>query len=223
MPCSDGSAQPGAGSGGQRHRRRVPRRGLLVHRRDEIAVRSAENHVTTGHRVGAAASGTRVDRDGHRRIDRDQSSGGVLRSGVPASARPARTLMRFPNARAGSERCTSGCGKKQRPARAACAPGGTGSVRPRRAPSLPHACRRARRTGRGPLATYRIDRQAGVDEIRHTLCAAALCRTGVPYGIRTRVANVKGWSPGPLDERDGARFAPGRQALPAGWGGRAVP
>ena len=26
----------------------------------------------------------------------------------------------------------------------------------------------------------------------------------VPYGIRTRVANVKGWSPGPLDERDAA-------------------
>ena len=27
---------------------------------------------------------------------------------------------------------------------------------------------------------------------------------GVPYGIRTRVTNVKGWCPGPLDERDGA-------------------
>ena len=26
--------------------------------------------------------------------------------------------------------------------------------------------------------------------------------TGVPYGIRTRVTNVKGWCPGPLDERD---------------------
>ena len=25
---------------------------------------------------------------------------------------------------------------------------------------------------------------------------------GVPYGIRTRVTNVKGWCPRPLDERD---------------------
>ena len=25
---------------------------------------------------------------------------------------------------------------------------------------------------------------------------------GVPYGIRTRAANVKGWCPRPLDERD---------------------
>ena len=27
---------------------------------------------------------------------------------------------------------------------------------------------------------------------------------GVPYGIRTRAANVKGWCPRPLDERDKA-------------------
>lgn len=26
---------------------------------------------------------------------------------------------------------------------------------------------------------------------------------GVPYGIRTRVTNVKGWCPRPLDEGDG--------------------
>ena len=32
---------------------------------------------------------------------------------------------------------------------------------------------------------------------------------GVPYGIRTRVTNVKGWCPGPLDERDAGR--------PLGW------
>ena len=25
---------------------------------------------------------------------------------------------------------------------------------------------------------------------------------GIPYEIRTRVNNVKGWCPGPLDERD---------------------
>ena len=28
--------------------------------------------------------------------------------------------------------------------------------------------------------------------------------SGVPYGIRTRAANVKGWCPRPLDERDKA-------------------
>ena len=39
---------------------------------------------------------------------------------------------------------------------------------------------------------------------RPRLAFAVLFRNGVPYGIRTRVANVKGWSPGPLDERDGA-------------------
>src|SRR5277367_1387526 len=32
---------------------------------------------------------------------------------------------------------------------------------------------------------------------------------GVPYGIRTRVTNVKGWCPGPLDERDAG--------APLGW------
>ncbi len=31
---------------------------------------------------------------------------------------------------------------------------------------------------------------------------AVLFRIGVPYGIRTRVTNVKGWCPRPLDERD---------------------
>ena len=30
-------------------------------------------------------------------------------------------------------------------------------------------------------------------------------RNGVPYGIRTRAANVKGWCPRPLDERDKAK------------------
>jgi hypothetical protein len=34
---------------------------------------------------------------------------------------------------------------------------------------------------------------------------------GVPYGIRTRVTNVKGWCPGPLDERD-RPTPPGRAA-----------
>ncbi len=33
---------------------------------------------------------------------------------------------------------------------------------------------------------------------------ADLFLNGVPYGIRTRVTNVKGWGPGPLDERDSA-------------------
>ena len=34
---------------------------------------------------------------------------------------------------------------------------------------------------------------------------ACLCQgNGVPYGIRTRAANVKGWCPRPLDERDKA-------------------
>ena len=36
------------------------------------------------------------------------------------------------------------------------------------------------------------------------MARAASPRTGVPYGIRTRVTNVKGWCPGPLDERDSA-------------------
>jgi hypothetical protein len=41
---------------------------------------------------------------------------------------------------------------------------------------------------------------------------------GVPYGIRTRVANVKGWCPGPLDERD--RAPPlGKRAFPEGQAG----
>jgi hypothetical protein len=30
--------------------------------------------------------------------------------------------------------------------------------------------------------------------------------TGVPYGIRTRVTNVKGWCPRPLDERDRSKL-----------------
>ena len=30
----------------------------------------------------------------------------------------------------------------------------------------------------------------------------AMRGNGVPYGIRTRAANVKGWCPRPLDERD---------------------
>jgi hypothetical protein len=40
--------------------------------------------------------------------------------------------------------------------------------------------------------------------------------TGVPYGIRTRVTNVKGWCPGPLDERDSV-CAP--RVRPKGSGG----
>ena len=32
--------------------------------------------------------------------------------------------------------------------------------------------------------------------------ALSWCFFGIPYGIRTRAATLRGWSPGPLDERD---------------------
>ncbi len=54
----------------------------------------------------------------------------------------------------------------------------------------------------GERTDCRPDRAAGFTRVVQAF--AVLFRSGVPYGIRTRVTNVKGWGPGPLDERDSA-------------------
>lgn len=43
-------------------------------------------------------------------------------------------------------------------------------------------------------------------------CDQGFFRLGIPYGIRTRAATLRGWSPRPLDERDLLL-----SALPRGW------